>query len=409
MWGVLTKLKSEILVLFDFLHFIALRFKQDCCGQLSASLTFTTLLSVVPLITIALTLFSAFPVFAEFSSHIKTFFLSNLMPETGGRMITRYMEQFAESAAKLTTVGIVFLATTAMLMMVTIDNAFNAIWRVRTQRNIVHRVLIYWTVLTLGPLLIGGSLTLTSWLIGLSVGYAKQLSEVSVVLLKVVPVILTSLAFSLLYRVVPNRYVSIRHAIIGGIVGATLFELMNRFFAFYIEHFPTYKLIYGAFASIPIFLMWIYLSWFTVLFGALITAALPHWRSQVSLKMNPTTRLYSAVEILKVMHRGMQTSQVMNLPELCSDLRLGYDDAEEILFTLTKAELISKLAGQGWAMLRDPEHITLSELATTFLWDARKLPTAQIEPAIATWLRQLELQVAATQPKNLAELWQAAR
>jgi len=409
MWGVLTKLKSEILVLFDFLHFIALRFKQDRCGQLSASLTFTTLLSVVPLITIALTLFSAFPVFAEFSDHIKSFFLSNLMPETGGKIITRYMEQFAESAAKLTTVGIVFLATTAMLMMVTIDNAFNAIWRVRTQRNIVHRVLIYWTVLTLGPLLIGGSLTLTSWLIGLSVGYAKQLSEVGVVLLKVVPVILTSLAFSLLYRVVPNRYVSIRHAIIGGIVGATLFELMNRFFAFYIAHFPTYKLIYGAFASIPIFLMWIYLSWFTVLFGALITAALPHWRSQVSLKMNPTTRLYSAVEILKVMHRGMQTSQVMNLPELCSDLRLGYDDAEEILFTLTKAELISKLAGQGWAMLRDPEHITLSELATTFLWDARKLPATQTEPAIATWLRQLELQVATTQPKNLAELWLTAR
>ena len=402
---MLKKLKSEMLVLFDFLHFIALRFKQDRCGQLSASLTFTTLLSLVPLITIALTLFSAFPVFADFSSHIKAFFLSNLMPETGGKMITRYMEQFAESAAKLTTVGIVFLATTAMLMMVTIDNAFNTIWRVHTQRNIIHRILIYWTVLTLGPLLVGGSLTLTSWLIGLSVGYARQLSEVSVALLKIVPVILTSLAFSLLYRIVPNRYVSLRHAIIGGIVGATLFEVMNRIFAFYISHFPTYKLIYGTFASFPIFLMWIYLSWFTVLLGALITAALPHWRSKVSLKMNPTTRLYTALEMLKAMHLGMQTSHVVNLHEMCDTLRLGYDDAENILLKLAKAKLVSKLAGQGWAMIRDPQHIKLGELAHIFLWDASKLPTTTANTAIANWLAELDSEAASSKEKSLAELW----
>jgi membrane protein len=406
---VLTKLKSQGIVVRDFLHFIALRFKQDRCGQLSASLTFTTLLSLVPLITIALTLFSAFPVFADFSSHIKTFFLSNLMPETGGRMITRYMEQFAESAAKLTTVGIVFLATTAMLMMVTIDNAFNAIWRVRTQRNIIHRVLIYWAVLTLGPLLVGGSLTLTSWLIGLSVGYAHELSSVGVVMLKVIPVILTSLAFSLLYRIVPNRYVSIRHAIIGGIIGAALFESMNRIFAFYIAHFPTYKLVYGAFASIPIFLMWIYLSWFTVLFGALITAALPHWRSKVSLKMNPTTRFYTAIEMLKAMHLGMKTSHIVELQALCSELKLGYDDAEDILFQLAKANLVGKLAGQGWAMIRDPQHTTLGELATLFLWDAHKIPAPIAHSDVANWFAKLNIQSANAQNINLVQLWQKPR
>lgn len=403
---MLKKNNSEMRVLFDFLHFIALRFKEDRCGQLSASLTFTSLLSLVPLITIALTLFSAFPVFTDFSSHIKTFVLSNLMPETGGKMITRYMEQFAESAAKLTAVGIVFLTTTAMLMMVTIDNAFNAIWRVRNQRNIVHRVLIYWAVLTLGPLLVGGSLTLTSWLIGLSVGYASELSSVGVVLLKVVPVILTSLAFSLLYRIVPNRYVSIRHAIIGGIVGAALFEFMNRIFAFYIAHFPTYKLIYGAFASIPIFLMWIYLSWFTVLLGALITAALPHWRSKVSLKTNATVRFYTAVEILRTLHLGMRTSHVVNLNELCSELRLGYDTAEDVLLELAKAQFVSKLAGQGWALIRDPEHTTLGELVTLFLWDVAQIPEPAIYSSAASWLARLNDQSNDVQKISLADLWQ---
>ena len=403
---MVTELKSEGVVLFDFLRFIALRFKQDRCAQLTASLTFTTLLSLVPLLTITLTLFSAFPVFADFSTHIKEFFLSNLLPETGGKMITRYMEQFAESAAKLTTLGIVILSLTAMAMMHTIDNAFNAIWRVPAQRNIAHRILIYWTVLTLGPLLVGGSLTLTSWLIGLSVGYAKQMSAFNTYLLKIIPVILTSLAFSMLYRVVPNRFVSLKHAFIGGVIGAAIFETMNQIFAFYIAHFPTYKLVYGAFASIPIFLMWIYLSWFTVLLGALITAALPHWRSQLSLNINPTTRFYAAIDILKMMHGNMRTSHAVTLHEFSNELRLGYDNAEEILGELAEAQLVGKLAAQGWALLRDPQHITVGELAELFLWDSKQLPEQMNDAAINHWLQQLNHSTVNIKNINLAELWQ---
>ena len=161
---------KNLMDLLRFLRFIGNRFSQDRCAEMAASLTFTTLLSLVPLITIALTLFSAFPVFADFSAQIKNFLLANMMPETGGKMISNYMEQFAESAAKLTAVGIVFLTLTAMLMMLTIDKAFNTIWRVSRPRALVQRVLIYWAVLTLGPLLIGGSLSLTSWRASLSMG-----------------------------------------------------------------------------------------------------------------------------------------------------------------------------------------------------------------------------------------------
>lgn len=399
---------SQLQVLLDFMRFIALRFRQDRCAQMAASLTFTTLLSLVPLLTIALTLFSAFPVFADFSSHIKEFALTNLMPETGGKMITRYMEQFAESAAKLTAMGIVFLALTAMLMMLTIDNAFNTIWRVTVQRSPMQRVLIYWAVLTLAPLLIGGSLSLTSWLIGLSIGYAKQMSALGVLLLKVVPVILTSLAFSLLFRVVPNRYVPLRHAIVGGIVAAAMFESMNQVFAFYISHFGTYKLVYGAFASIPIFLMWIYLSWFAVLVGALITAVLPHWRSRYSLNVNPVTRFYYAVSMLEVMHEGRKSGQVATLYSLARRLRLGYDDAEKMLDALERANMVGKLSGRGWTLIRDPQHIAVGELAELFLLDVGKLPDEAQQGKVKIWLNQVETQLAFSKRMTLQELWDMA-
>src|SRR3989338_2363174 len=167
------------------IRFIVARFVHDRCMQTAASLTFTTLLSLVPMITIALTMFSAFPVFEEFSDQIKSYLLKNLMPETAGVVITRYMQQFAESAARLTTVGIGFLVVTAMSMMLTIDRAFNVIWRVARPRPLVKRLIVYWAVLTLAPLLIGASLSLTSWLVGVSMGYAKHVPIFGVGVLKI--------------------------------------------------------------------------------------------------------------------------------------------------------------------------------------------------------------------------------
>ncbi|MDX8400450.1 MAG: YihY family inner membrane protein [Gallionellaceae bacterium] len=152
--------------LLEFTRYVIAKFKQDKCTQMAASLTFDSLLSLVPLITIALTMFSAFPVFSDFSERIKEFLLSNMLPETGGKMISVYVEQFAESASRLTAYGLAFLAVTAMLMLVTINNAFNTIWRVTKPRPWARRLIMYWAVITLAPLLIGASLSLTSWLVG---------------------------------------------------------------------------------------------------------------------------------------------------------------------------------------------------------------------------------------------------
>src|SRR3989338_6939838 len=167
--------------LLNFMRFIVMRFHQDRCIQIAASLTFTTLLSLVPLLTIALTVFSAFPVFEDFSSQIKTYLINNLMPDMAGKIITQYMRQFTESAMRLTAVGVALLAVTAMLMMLTIDHAFNAIWRVSRPRPLLKRLVIYWAVLTLAPLLIGASLSLTSWLGGVSMGFSKNIPSFFVV------------------------------------------------------------------------------------------------------------------------------------------------------------------------------------------------------------------------------------
>lgn len=398
-------MKKNWIDLRYLLRFIAARFKQDNCAQMAASLTFTTLLSLVPLITIALTLFSAFPVFDSFSTHIKGFLLANMLPETGGKMISRYVEQFAESAAKLTAVGIVFLALTAMLMMHTIDQAFNMIWRVSRPRPLLQRVLIYWTVLTLAPLLVGGSLSLTSWLAGMSMGYARQVPAFGVLMLKVVPVLLTTLAFSLLFRVVPNRFVPWRHAVIGGAVAAAAFESMNHAFAYYIAHFPTYKLVYGAFASFPIFLLWIYLSWLTILLGALIASSLSHWRGSPVHNMTAAAKLYYALRILRAMGEGMHSGTVQTTQALSSHLRIGFDALEQILEELARINVVRKLADRGWGIIRDTEHIQASELYRLFVFDSSSVPVRQEDTEIHAWLVQMGQQAEAVAGLTLHDLF----
>jgi len=388
-----------------FLRFVGVRLQQDRCTEMAASLTFTTLLSLVPLITIMLTVFSAFPVFADISAHLKDFILSNMLPETGGKMISRYMEQFTESASRLTAVGITFLAITAMWMLVTIDNAFHRIFRVSRQRNMLQRILVYWAVITLAPLLIGGSLSLTSWLIGLSVGYAHQIPSFGIEMLKLFPVVLTTAAFTLLFRVVPNRYVPMRHAVIGGVIAAVAFESMNQVFAYYISHFPTYKLVYGAFASLPIFLLWIYLSWLTLLFGAIITASISHWRSTHALKLDQAAQLYFALLMLKLIHKGLQNGEVQDLPGLSRQLRIGYEDVERILGKLEKAKIVARLSGMGWGMVRAPERIRLAELTRMFLLDVTLLPKHSDDADIRAWFASVEQHLAEGNNPTLQQVW----
>jgi membrane protein len=387
------------------INFIALRFAQDRCTQTAANLTFTTLLSLVPLMTIALTMFSAFPVFEDFSVNIKSYLLNNLMPQTAGAVVTKYMQQFSESATRLTTVGIGFLALTAMLMMMTIDRAFNIIWRVSRSRPLVKRLVVYWAVLTLAPLLIGASLSLTSWLVGLSMGYAKHIPIFGVGTLRILPVLLATLAFALLFRLVPNRYVPRSHALIGAFVAALLFETMNRIFGYYVSHFNTYKLVYGAFASVPIFLMWIYLSWLTILLGAEISASLSHWRTSPTQRTSSTMQLLNAMQVLKAMVSAFRQGKVSTFPELSKSLLIGYDNLEIILEKLASADMVRKAEGHGWLMIRDANNIRASELLHLFMFENEMSNLEKSNEPIGQWLYTCVRQLEANTDITLQELF----
>ncbi len=354
--------------------------------QIAASLTYTTLLSLVPLITIALTLFSAFPVFGNFSAQIKNFLLGYLMPATAGSVITHYTEQFAESAGRLGAAGVIFLAVTAMLMMLTIDRAFNTIWQVHRPRAIVKRLIIYWALLTLAPVLVGASLSLTSWLIGLSMGYARHIPVFGVGALKGLPVVLTTLAFAMLFKLMPNRYVPVGHALIGGMVASVLFEMMNHAFGLYIAHFATYKLVYGAFASVPIFLVWIYLSWLTILLGAVVAASLPHWRVPQTPYLPAVLKMLDAMRVLHIMSQCMQQGTILTIPMLSEKLHLDFHALEEIMERLADAHMVGKAETQGWLMIKDAAHIRAIELLHLFVLDPSVLIAKQGDDPLQSWL-----------------------
>jgi membrane protein len=394
---------------FSFLKLLGARFKQERCIDMASSLTFTTLLSLVPLITIMLTFFSAFPQFSDFSGHVKSIILENMLPETGGKIISQYMEQFAENAAKMTAVGIAFLAVTAMMMIYSIDNAFNKIWRISRQRTVIQRVLVYWAVLTLAPLLMGGSLSMTSWLLSVSGGHLSELSTVLLGILKLVPFLLATLAFTFLFRVVPNRFVPLKHAFIGGAFSALAFEAMSRLFALYIAYFPTYKLVYGAFASFPIFLLWVYLSWLTVLLGAVLTASLSHWRSKDGMRaLSPEVKLYYSLCILKVMSEGLRNGEVQTLHRLSKKLLLGYDSLEELLEKMATIKLVQRAMGQNWLMVRSPENVQAIELYHLFVFDPGKPHAAESCEGINAWLARMAEHNAKTAAVNLRTLFNDA-
>ncbi len=388
----------------SFIRFVVKRFRSDRCSQIAASLTYTTLLSLVPLITIALTLFSAFPVFGSFSAQIKNFLLTYLMPATAGSVITHYTEQFAESAGRLGAAGVIFLAVTAMLMMLTIDRAFDTIWQVHRQRPLVRRLVIYWALLTLAPVLVGASLSLTSWLIGLSMGYARHIPVFGVGALKGLPVLLTTMAFAMLFKLMPNRYVPVMHAMIGGAVSSVLFETMNRVFGLYISHFSTYKLVYGAFASVPIFLVWIYFSWITILLGAVVAASLPNWRAPQQHYLPPLLKMLDAMRVLRFMSQGMAQGKVLAIPELAQRLHLDFHALEEIMERLADAKMVGKAEAHGWMMARDAAHIRAVELLHLFVLDRSALLAAQNDPLVS-WLAGCAATLEKSSDVSLEELF----
>lgn len=261
-------------VVWRFVRDVTRRFEQDRCQRVAGALSYTTLLSLVPLTAVSLAVLSLFPVFSSWMTLIQDFIYSNFVP-AAGEVVQKHLTQFAGKAGRLTAIGLVFLAVIAIMLMATIEQAFNDIWRVTNTRKLLHRFLTYWALLTLGPLLIGASLTLTTKLVALPLFGHAVTTVLDHALDVVLPLLFEVGAAVLLYSVVPNSPVRWRNAIQGGVFAAVLLELAKWLFAVSMKHFfASYQLIYGAIAVLPIFLVWIYISWVIILLGAIVTATL---------------------------------------------------------------------------------------------------------------------------------------
>jgi membrane protein len=263
-----------------FLGFAARRFLEDRCLDQAASLSYTTLLSLVPLVALCAVIVSVVPQFQDFRDDIERLFTGNLLPEASKAAVDQF-RRFVHKAGRLTGFGIVGLALSAALLLAAIDMSFDAIWRVHRRRSIIVRVLAYGAVLVLGPLLIVGSLSLQGLILttGKQLGgaaFTKGLGTAAPLLL----ILAEAAALMLLYRFVPTRRVRWADAAVGAVIGVVLLETAKRSFTLYLQQFSTFQLVYGALAVLPVFLIWLYLCWVAVLFGAEIVAARPEWRSR---------------------------------------------------------------------------------------------------------------------------------
>jgi membrane protein len=242
--------------------------------QVAASLTLTTALSIAPLVAVSFALFRHFPVFRPLELAIEEHLLKGLLPSEISRVVLRYLHQFAANASGLTLMGALCVLAAAVMMLVTVEGALNQMWDVKKARPLPRRVGLYLLMLAVGPLLVGASLWATAGLLGVSMGLMRSAQTPLALALDLGPVALCSAGLAILFRLLPNAQVRWRHAIVGGVLGGVALELGKRGFAAYLIQGPTYRSLYGAFATLPVFLLWLYFSCLVTLSAALVTAHL---------------------------------------------------------------------------------------------------------------------------------------
>ncbi len=349
-----------------FLYYVFERFLRDNCNGRAASLTFTSLLAVVPLLAISFAIFAAFPAFQHMKGQLQSFIFENFVPEIGS-VVYEHINSFTQKTGQLTAVGVVFLGVTSVMLLASINGTFNAIWQVRETRPVVARLLVYWAVLTLAPILFGASLSLSSYLFTVAQAtgietFTGPLSRLAAFL----PLLLQIVGFSILYLVMPNYPVRRTDALYGGLAAGLLFELLKKGFGLYVESFKGYETLYGALSAFPILLIWMYLAWTLVLLGAEMTAAMPEWRAGIrnaKRVMIPAARLLAA---------ALSTLYALHIASLkgggLSNRRMtrAAPDAPEAIGIVREKLLSRRYIAQGesqeWVLSRDLEACTLHDL-----------------------------------------------
>ena len=344
---------------FETARTLRQRFREDRLGVTASSLTFTTLIALVPLLTVMLALFAAFPMFGKFQGALQQYFLQSLVPDGIARPVLGTLTQFAAKANRLGSAGLVFLLFSALALMLTIDRTLNAIWRVRKPRPIAQRVLMYWAAITLGPLLLGMSLTLSSWALTASRGIVDALPGGLALALQILEFLLLWLGTSALFRYVPNTDVRWRHALAGGIFVALGLDAAKRVLAWYVGAMPGISMVYGAFATLPILLLWIYLGWLIVLFGAVIAAYAPSLQMHLAPPGDaPGQRFALALALLRLLHQARAVPpHGFTVAQLATALRVDPLQVESLMETLLRLGWVGRLeeaAARRHVLLCDP-------------------------------------------------------
>jgi membrane protein len=364
---------------------LVLRFRQDRLALTAGSLTFTTIISLVPLITVMLALFSAFPMFATLQVALQKYFLETLVPDAISRPVMGAITQFSTRASRLGTVGLIALVVSALAMMLTIDRALNTIWRVHKRRRIAQRVIVYWTAMTLGPLIFAISLSATSYAASASRGLLGDTPRGLGLAVATFDFALETFSVAALFRFVPNTAVRWRHALFGGLFVAVCMAGGKRALTAYFGAVPTYSLVYGAFATLPIFLIWIYLSWVIILLGAVIAAYAPLVGKHVRRWPDePGSDFHLALVVLGELaaarrdaRRGRGCDQIAEAINV-DPLQVG-----PVLEALVEIDWVGRLdepGGARYVLLCDPATTPAEPLIAKLLLD----PAPDLEP---TWKR----------------------
>jgi len=355
-----TVLRDILRDIGGFIRHLIDKLREDRCQQSAAALTYVTLFALVPMITVFYTILSAFPMFESAGTQIQKLIFENFVASTS-EDIFDYLVTFSDKARNLTFAGTVMLIVSAYLMLKNIENSFNQIWRVKQGRSGLANFLLYWAVLSLGPLLLGAGIIISTYLFSLSIFSDNQ--QTSHILLGLLPIALNFGTFTLIYAAVPNCRVPLRHAALGGILTTALFGAVKNLFA-WSAGLGSYQLIYGAFAALPLFLLWIYISWLLLLFGAEFVNALSSWRGERSAYQPD---LMIALAVLEKAWRRLQNGQTLAESELLSrGWLLGTETISSARWQQVRERLLSH------NLLRVTENGTLvpgSDAASTTLWD----------------------------------------
>jgi len=370
---------NKIIIFFSSL---IKRFFNDGCMYRASALTLTSLLAVVPLMLVTFSVLAAFPVFSSWGTSIQDFIFANFVPASG-TVVQQYLMQFVKQAGQLSVIGFGVLLVTAVLMLFNIEQAFNVIWRVEVRRRGLVAFLMYWAILTLAPILLGISLAVSSYLMSLSF-IADAATKLGLMkwLLTLLPFLSAVLAFMILYVAIPNCSVPLKYGFMSALVAAILFEFAKYGFTYYIRSFHTYEILYGALAALPMFLLWVYLSWIIILFGAELCHAFTYRLSYYSKnKLDAFTHAYLWLGYLWM---GQKQYKTLSLTELVKLDHSGYDiDPEHQIHALLKAKLISKTSGGRYVLNVDLHTMQFWGLARLLPWKIpEKLTTNKKHPWI---------------------------